>query len=122
MNRNNYLVSIIIVNYKDYIFLRNCLASLKSAADKITEIIVVDNESDFSAAEKIKKEFEEIKLYSLTGNLNYAGGNNFGIAHSHGDFIVILNNDTNVGSNWLSSLLDAGLKNYNALYQPKICF
>lgn len=121
MKQEKCLISIIIVNYKEYDFLRRCLTSLKYTL-KNAEIIVVDNESNQSALEELKKDFNDVKLFALKENLNYAEGNNFGIAHSTGEFIVILNNDTLVDKNWLDPLIKAGLDNSEALYQPKILF
>jgi GT2 family glycosyltransferase len=120
MNQDRYLVSIIIVNYKEYGFLRGCLASLESSNYNNTEIIVVDNEANEFSLKEIRKDFENVKLFALKENLNYAEGNNFGIVHSTGEFVVILNNDTLVDKNWLDPLIDAASSNPNAFYQPKI--
>jgi GT2 family glycosyltransferase len=121
MNQKKNLVSIIIVNYKEYTFLRRCLTSLKSTSYN-TEIIVVDNESDEAALKELGEDFENVKLFALKENLNYAEGNNFGIAHSTGDFVAILNNDTLVDKNWLDPLIQAGSINSDAFYQPEILF
>ena len=121
MDQKNYLVSIIIVNYREYGFLRRCLTSLKYTHKDI-EIIVVDNESNESALEGIRRDFEDVKLFGLKENLNYAEGNNFGILRSSGKYVVILNNDTIVEKNWLDPLIEAGSANSEAFYQPKILF
>jgi hypothetical protein len=40
-------------------------------------------------------------------NIGFAGGNNMGIKSSNGDYIVFLNNDTEVDRNWLRELVRA---------------
>jgi GT2 family glycosyltransferase len=116
----NHLVSVIIVNYKDYTHLYRCLNSLGKTTYSNTEIIVVDNESDHNALKKLYDEFPEVHFFPLKENLNYAEGNNYGIDKSKGDFIVLLNNDTMVENEWLEPLVNEAIKNPRAFYQPKI--
>lgn len=116
------LVSIIIVNFKDYSYLRRCLVSLKKTTYPNIEIIVVDNESDNKALSKIRDEFgiNNVRFFPQDKNLNYAGGNNFGITRSRGEYIVLLNNDTEVEGGWLEPLIREAQTNPKAFYQPKI--
>lgn len=117
-----HLISIVIVNYRRYDKLKECLISVAASYYHNFEVIVVDNSSDQSEIESIKKDFKSVKFFPIKENLNYAEGNNFGISKALGDFIVVLNNDTVVEANWLQPLVDAALLNPNALYQPKILF
>jgi GT2 family glycosyltransferase len=114
------LVSIIIVNYKDYDYLYNCLISLSKTMYPKIEIIVIDNESDLNALNKVKSEFKEVCFFPLKENWDYASGNNYGIDKSKGDFVVLLNNDTIVDNNWLGPLVREALIRPRAFYQPKI--
>jgi glycosyltransferase involved in cell wall biosynthesis len=66
------------------------LESLHKTIYPNTEIIVVDNESDPAALDKLSNEFKDTHFFALKENLNYAEGNNYGIAKSKGDFIVLL--------------------------------
>jgi GT2 family glycosyltransferase len=114
------LVSIIVVNYKDYAYLNKCLISLNKTTYPNTEIVVVDNESNSNALDKLKDEFKNVRFFSLRENLQYAGGNNYGIINSKGEFIVLLNNDTTVEGAWLEPLVREALIEPRAFYQPKI--
>ena len=116
----NLLVSVIIVNYKDYSYLYRCLVSLHKTMYPNVEIIVVDNESEPGALDKLSSEFKDAHFFPFKENLNYAEGNNYGITKSKGDFIVLLNNDTVVENNWLDPLVEEGLVNPRAFYQPLI--
>ena len=46
-----------------------------------------------------------LKLIQNKRNLGYCGGNNVGIREAKGKFIVILNPDTIVESNWINELM-----------------
>ena len=115
------LVSIIIVNYKDYTYIYQCLNSLARTTYPNIEIIVVDNDSDAAMLTKLKDEYSQVNFFPLKENLNYAEGNNYGIKKSKGDFIVLLNNDTTVQSNWIEPLVKEALINPKSFYQPIIC-
>ncbi len=114
------LVSIIVVNYKDYTFLNKCLVSLSKTTYPNTEIVVVDNESNSNVLYKLKDEFKNVRFFSVSENLQYAGGNNYGISKAKGEFIVLLNNDTIVDSGWLEPLVREALIEPRAFYQPRI--
>ena len=114
------LVSIIVLNYNAGELLLNCIKSIKKSTYKNFEIIVVDNISKDNSHERCKEEFPEIKLIQNKRNLGYCGGNNVGIREAKGKFIVILNPDTIVESNWINELISAYNNFGDGLYQPKI--
>lgn len=88
-------LSIIIVNYNGKNFLKNCFESIILHCSSITyEIIVVDNNSSDGSQAYIKEEFPEVILFDMKENLGFGKANNFGVAHSKGDNILLLNNDT----------------------------
>jgi len=119
MNENP-LVSVIVLNYNAGELLLNCIESIKKSAYKNLEIIVVDNISTDKSQETCKEKYPDIKLIQNNENFGYCEGNNIGIREAKGDYIIILNPDTIVESNWIEELISA----YNAfgegLYQPKI--
>jgi GT2 family glycosyltransferase len=114
------LVSIIVLNYNAGELLLDCITSLKKAAYKNMEILIVDNISSDGSHTKCKEKFPDIKLIQNKKNLGYCGGNNVGINEASGEFIVILNPDTIVEENWLEEMLNAYDEFGEGLYQPKI--
>ena len=119
-DKNKPLISIIILNYNAGNLLLNCVESVfKSRYDNI-EVIVVDNASSDKSHIICKERFDEIHLINNEKNLGYCEGNNVGIRNSRGDFVVILNPDTEVDPRWLDELLNAYKSNGEGLYQPKI--
>tara|TARA_B100001540_G_scaffold31430_1_gene27397 strand:- start:9666 stop:10706 length:1041 start_codon:yes stop_codon:yes gene_type:complete len=114
------LVSIIVLNYNAGTLLLDCISSLKKSTYDNMEILVVDNISSDNSHTNCKTKFPDIKLIENKKNLGYCGGNNVGINHAKGEFIVILNPDTVVEENWLEELFLAYNEFGDALYQPKI--
>ena len=119
MNKES-LISIIVLNYNAGNLLLDCDESIKKSSYENIEILVVDNISSDGSQIKCKKKFPDIKLIQNEKNLGYCGGNNVGIKEAKGEFIVILNPDTIVESNWINELLIAQKEFGDALYQPKI--
>jgi GT2 family glycosyltransferase len=114
------LISIIILNYNAGNLLLECVKSIINSNYKKLEIIIVDNVSKDNSHKICKKKFTDIILIENKKNLGYCGGNNIGIEQANGEFIVILNPDVIVESNWLNELLIAFRKYGDGLYQPKI--
>ena len=117
---NSPVVSVIILNYNAGELLLNCINSLKKSTYQNLEILVVDNISSDGSQKKCKEKFPDIKLIQNNENLGYCGGNNIGIKQAKGEFIVILNPDTIVETNWVEELIFAYKKFGDGLYQPKI--
>jgi len=102
-------LSVVIVNWNTRDLLRACLASLRAAlaASPLTaELIVVDNASPDASAEMVRQEFPEARLIANAENRNYAGGNNQGIEQAAGEFILLLNPDTEVPAGALEAMVE----------------
>ena len=115
----NPLVSVIVLNYNAGELLLNCIESIKKSAYKNLEIIVVDNISTDKSQETCKEKYPDIRLIQNNENFGYCEGNNIGIREAKGDYIIILNPDTIVESNWIEELISAYNKFGEGLYQPK---
>ncbi|UCH71923.1 MAG: glycosyltransferase, partial [Thermoplasmatales archaeon] len=86
------------------------------------EVIVVDNGSKENEKVLIdRKFFNFAKTFRLKKNLGFTGGNNWALNKAKGKYIVLLNNDTIVNSNWLNPLVTIMEKDKKiAVVQPKI--
>lgn len=93
-------VSIIIVNYRVKYFLEQTLLSAKEALGEglLGEIIVVDNNSEDDSIKFLKEKFSDVEFIENEENVGFARANNLGIGKAKGDFILILNPDTIIGS------------------------
>lgn len=95
------LVSIIIPT-KDHIEdLDKCIQSIeKRATYKNIEYIIIENNSEkeetFEYYEKLKKENPRVKLVVWEKEFNYSRINNFGVQYASGEYLLFLNNDTEI--------------------------
>ena len=107
----NPKISIVIAN-KDHVEdLRRCISSIleKSTHDNF-EIVVVENNSTateiFDYYREIQEKDSRVKVVTYNGEFNYSAVNNLGVKHTTGDYILLLNNDTEVITvNWMEELL-----------------
>src|ERR1700674_365160 len=89
------LISVIIVAWNARQLLTQALTSLVDQADQPSyEVIVVDNGSTDGSSEMIRSDWSDIRLISLKKNVGFAAGNNIGIGHAIGEYILLLNSDT----------------------------
>jgi len=108
-------LSIIIVSWNVKELLEKCLKSIyKYKTDLFLEIIVVDNASTDKTIEMIKKNFPKVKLIINDINKGFAKANNQGILASQGEFILLLNPDTEIIKNSLEKMMDFMKKHYQA--------
>lgn len=104
----NPKISIVIAN-KDHVEdLKRCIDSIieKSTYDNY-EIIVVENNSTTTEIFDYYKEVPDcVKVVTYEGAFNYSAVNNLGVKHATGEYILLLNNDTQVITvNWMEELL-----------------
>lgn len=116
-------ISIVIANRDHVEDLRRCVASVfeKSTYDKY-EIVIVENNSTtqeirdyytelLGAPYENDKEFQRSQdgrtaVVTYTGDFNYSAVNNLGVKYAAGEYILLLNNDTEVITvNWMEELL-----------------
>ena len=116
------MVSIIIPHYNGEDLLYNCIDSIyKNISIKDFELIVVDNASTDDSINRIKSNFQNVKIISSNSNLGYSGGCNLGATHASGKYLLFLNNDTEHSSEWIEKLVHFLDSNSNiAAVQPKI--
>ncbi|MEG3845445.1 tetratricopeptide repeat protein [Microcoleus sp. herbarium19] len=111
------LVSIIIPTRNLGSFLERCL---KSIFEKTTypnyEVMVIDNGSDEAEAAAViskwkRKEPTRFKCYELNIPFNFSRINNYAVAQAQGDYILFLNNDTEViTSDWIEAMVEQAQK------------
>jgi GT2 family glycosyltransferase len=101
------LISIVIPNHNGARYIEPCLRSLQSQSYTNMEIVVVDNASDDRSAEIVLEAAPQAILLRNSHNAGFAGGVNAGIQASHGDWVAILNNDTEAAKDWLAECVRA---------------
>ncbi|SRR5579871_104632 len=99
-------VSVVIPHWNRRDYLRNCLRSLDAQTLADHEVIVIDNASTDGSAEMVEREFPRVAIIRNPENRGFCGAVNQGIQASRGDYIALLNNDTEADPRWLAALVD----------------
>jgi len=105
-----YQTSIVVLAYNGCDTLtRPCVESLlRNTTAGSYELVLVDNASTDMTPDyfrQLASMYPFVKICLNSENKGYAGGNNDGLRLARGRYIVLLNNDTLVGSAWLEPLL-----------------
>ena len=107
MNKQQPNASVIIVNTNELHHLKRCLPAIARQHYENCQVLIIDNASVDGSLEYIAREFPWIEVIRNSSNLGYAGANNVGFQHATGDYIAVLNPDTEVEPGWLEELVDA---------------
>jgi len=100
------LVSIVTINYNTPEVTGAMLRSLSLLNYPNLEVIVVDNASPQYSSLYLKKEFPFITHITSPLNVGFAGGNNIGLHFAKGEYVFLLNNDTEVTPCLVTQLVD----------------
>jgi GT2 family glycosyltransferase len=107
ITHHSSLLSIIIPHWNAVQFLPTCLAALKAQTYPQIEVIIADNNSTDGSRERIQGEYPWVKLVELDKNYGFTGACNAGIRAAKGEFVALLNNDTEVDPGWAAAVVDA---------------
>ncbi len=119
VKNNDTLVSIIILNYNGGKHLIDCIDSVSNTEGCKFEIILIDNNSSDNSHILCKEKFPQITLIQNKENLGMSARNT-GIKAAKGDYVVFLDSDTQVKSDWLKIFIDSYKTHGDGLYQPKL--
>lgn len=106
-------IYIIVLNWNGKKDTLACLESLRRLDYPNYEVVVVDNGSSDDSVQAIQKTFPEVTLLIIGQNLGFAGGNNVGMRYAleqGADYLFLLNNDTIVDPQILSSFMEASTR------------
>ena len=108
------LTSVVIPNYNGIRYLKNCLLSLQKCEGEDFEVIVVDNGST-DGSDLLPNSLKlNVRLIKLNENTGFAHAVNVGIREAKGEYVILLNNDTEVESRFVRKLTEALKKNRKA--------
>ena len=98
--------SIVLPNYNGMKWLPDCLAAIFDQTYSNCEVIMVDNNSSDRSLEFVRDNYPGVKVISLHTNEGFASAVNLGIKKAVGTFILLLNTDTVLQSNFLNNIVD----------------
>jgi len=109
------LVSVIIPTRNAFEILKRCVEGLMRETEyKNFEVLVVDNQTDEPRAREylqLCRERANFRVLTYNKPFNYSAINNFAAEQARGEFLCLLNNDTEViSAGWLNALLMWGMQ------------
>ncbi len=101
------LLSIVIPNWNGLRFLDTCFNALALQTYAAIEVILVDNASSDGSQAHIAAHFPWVTLIALDRNRGFTGACNAGMIAARGEYISLLNNDTEVDPEWAAAVVAA---------------
>jgi GT2 family glycosyltransferase len=101
------LLSVVIPNWNGAHYLPTCLNALRVQTYPTLEVIVVDNASQDGSCQLLAEQYPDVRLIALPENRGFTGACNAGIQAAHGEYVALLNNDTEVDPAWGAAVVAA---------------
>jgi GT2 family glycosyltransferase len=97
--------TVVIPNVNGEEFLPRCLNALSSQSIQDFDVIIVDDGSTDGSVGLVHESFPAVRVIELGANHGFARAMNVGIEAATGQYVVLLNNDTEAAPDWLAELV-----------------
>ena len=99
-------VSIVIPVYNQFEYTYHCLQSIQKNSDNCSYEIILADDCSTDNTQHIDKVVQGIRIIHNERNLHFLLNCNNAAQQARGEYILFLNNDTQVQENWLSALIE----------------
>lgn len=99
------MISIVIPNYRGNDYLKKCINSIYTNYTGLMEIIVVDNNSN-DGSYKWLEQYKNLVFKKLEQNYGFSRAVNEGIRQSQEEYVILLNNDTEIYEGFIEALVE----------------
>ncbi len=120
---NNIDVSIVIPVYNNYHYTKLCLQSILNNTQDVSYEVIIADDNSTDKTKDMDKYIKNIKIIRNNENLRFLKNCNNAAKYASGEYILFLNNDTQVQKGWLSALVstikkekDVGLVGSKLIY------
>lgn len=126
--QGNPKISILIPNREHLLDLQSCLDSIFTRTSYPNyEVVVVENGSTsseiFAYYRQVAQDHPNLRVVTWPGSFNYSAINNYGAEHCAGDYLLLLNNDTEVITpDWLQEMLMYAQREDVGAVGAKLCY
>lgn len=116
-------VSIVIPVYGRADLTRWCLESIRRRTSHVSYEVILVNDGDDPATRHLLAEVEGARVIDNHENLGYLRSVNVGAAATRGRWLVLANNDIEVGEGWLAAMVDCAQSDPRvAIVTPKYIY
>lgn len=115
-------ISVIVPHYNGFEQLERCVSSLEQSTGINMEIIIVDDCSTDGSIELIQLRHPLVKVTETRSNSGFGTACNHGFKTATGEYVIFLNNDTEVDPGWAYNLISTMMKYNFSIGTPKILF
>ena len=102
------MVSVLIVTWNSAAYLEACFASLERQEFRDLEVVVVDNASTDGTRDLLRSREARWRIIYNDKNLGFAAGQNQAIRAASGEWLLCLNPDVVLDTDFVAQLVDAG--------------
>lgn len=99
------LVSIIIPVYNQFDYTYNCLKSILTNSGDVSYEVIIANDCSTDITRDIEQVVKNVRLITTESNVRFLLNCNNAAKYARGQYILFLNNDTQVMENWLKPLI-----------------
>ena len=100
-------VTVVVPNYNGREFVGACLESLQKQNNQEMAVILVDNGSTDDSIAFVNENYPLVQVISVPDNMGFCAAVNAGIKASETEYVILLNNDTEVEANFAKELVSA---------------
>jgi GT2 family glycosyltransferase len=101
-------VSVTLVTYNSGRFIKRCLESVLEQKYPLMEVVVVDNASTDGTVDILEQFADRCRIYYNDKNIGFAAAQNQAIDLANGEWVLTLNPDVLLQSNFIQALVEAG--------------
>ncbi|HEX9441525.1 MAG TPA: glycosyltransferase family 2 protein [Roseiflexaceae bacterium] len=101
------MIDVIIPNYNGAELLPTCLNALRRQTRRDFYIVVVDDGSTDDSRALLARSYSEVQVIALPGNRGLAAAVNAAFHATGGEYVALLNNDTEAHPRWIEQLIGA---------------
>lgn len=95
------LISIVIPVYNQVDYTIQCLQSIYDATDKVSYEVIVIDDCSTDETEEVLSQINGLRYFRNKENLGFVRNNNLAADYARGEYLFLLNNDTEVQSGYL---------------------